>query len=439
MKNIDIIGGGTISHVRNHLALCAPAYGTTARQIYDLCNVHYHLHEDASHWDGDAKHAITVHLTKMAGGGILAPETNEDVEKLVDKLITNPQTHIIYFNPALVDFNGSIATGAAAGYEWNDNVPTTSGKYETRLKTSEGEHKMLLTPSAKLLGKIRKERKDIFLVAFKTTCGATEDEQFLTGLHLLKTNSCNLVLANDTKTRINMIITPEQARYAVTTDRLKALRQLVEMTVSRSKDTFTRSTVVSGDPVDWNGDQVPPALRTVVNHCIQAGAYKPFQGSTVGHFAYKLSNKLFVTSKRKVNFNELNKVGMVLCESEDENSVVAYGAKPSVGGQSQRIIFREHPDLDCIVHFHCPPKEGVKLSVRPQSTHECGSHQCGQNTSAGLQEVAQGIQCVYLDNHGPNIVFNHKTNPQEIIEFIDQNFDLSKSTDQVDRSQMAVS
>ena len=33
MKNIDIIGGGTVSHVRNHLALCAPAYGTTSRQL----------------------------------------------------------------------------------------------------------------------------------------------------------------------------------------------------------------------------------------------------------------------------------------------------------------------------------------------------------------------------------------------------------------------
>lgn len=439
MNNIDIIGGGTVSHVRNHLALCAPAYGTTARQIYDLCSIYCHLHEDATYWDGDPKHAINVHLTRMAGGGPGSPETNEDVEKLVDKLLVNPNTHIIYFNPALVDFNGNIATGAAAGYEWNDNATTASGKYETRLKTSDGEQRMLLTPSSKILSKIRKERKDIFLVAFKTTCGATEDEQFLTALHLLKTNSCNLVLANDTKTRMNMIVTPEQARYGVTTDRVKVLRQLVEMTASRANDTFTRSTVVSGDPIDWNGDQVPPALREVVNHCIQAGAYKPFQGSTVGHFAYKLSNKLFVTSKRKVNFNELDKVGMVLCESEDENSVVAYGAKPSVGGQSQRIIFREHPEMDCIVHFHSPPKEGVKLSVRPQAAHECGSHQCGQNTSAGLKEVAPGIQCVYLDNHGPNIVFNKETKPEDVIAFIDQNFDLTKSTDQVDRSQMAVS
>jgi hypothetical protein len=32
-KTVEIIGGGTISHIRNHLALAAPAYGTTACQI----------------------------------------------------------------------------------------------------------------------------------------------------------------------------------------------------------------------------------------------------------------------------------------------------------------------------------------------------------------------------------------------------------------------
>lgn len=427
MKTIEIIGGGTVYHVRNHLALCAPAYGQTAKTLHDLC-------EDLA--DTSYEH-INLHLTNMAGGKENL-ETNEDVSKLVDKIVANEATKIIFFNPALVDYEGAITTEGPAGYDWYNDIPTRSGKYETRLKTSEGEQRMLLKPGPKVLSKIRKQRKDIFLVAFKTTCGATPDEQFLTGLHLLKTNSCNLVLANDTKTRLNMIITPEQARYYVTVDREMALKGLVDMALSRSRGTFTRSTVVAGDPIGWNSEQVPASLRDVVNHCIQAGAYKPFNGSTVGHFAYKLSKNLFVTSKRKVNFNELEKVGMVLCESEDENSVIAYGAKPSVGGQSQRIIFREHPDMDCIVHFHCPPKAGAKLSKRSQLAHECGSHECGQNTSDGLKEAVPGIKCVYLDNHGPNIVFNRYIEPQRVIDFIEDNFDLSKSTDQLDRTQMVV-
>jgi len=124
---------------------------------------------------------------------------------------------------------------------------------------------------------------------------------------------------------------------------------------------------------------------------------------------------------------------MVLCQARGENTVAAYGAKPSVGGQSQRIIFKDHPETDCIVHFHCPPKPGSAVAVRQQKFFECGSHQCGKNTSDGLKEVAPGIKCVYLDNHGPNIVFNRKVHPYDVIKFIDENFDLSKSTDQVVR------
>lgn len=426
MKNIEVIGGGTVYHVRNHLALSVPAYGTTARILATYCQ----LFQDELD--------THLHLTKMATQGQSELETNEDISNLVDRLIANPDTKIIFFNPALVDYEGSIYRSGNVGYEWSDCIPTSSGKYEPRLQTSKGEQEMLLSPAPKVLSKIRKERKDIFLVAFKTTCGATEDEQFLTGLHLLKKNSCNLVLANDTKTRKNMIITPEQARYCVTTDRDLALRQLVEMTISRARGTFTRSTVVDGEPIPWNSHLIPSSLRVAINHCIKAGAYKPFNGSTVGHFAVKVNKTDFITSKRKVDFNQLNEVGMVLCRSESSDSVVAYGAKPSVGGQSQRIIFNEHPKLDCIVHFHCPPKPEAKLSVRNQFPYECGSHECGKNTSEGLRQEDEDIMCVYLDNHGPNIVFNRNVHPQKVIDFIDKNFDLTKSTDQVDRTQTQV-
>jgi hypothetical protein len=417
MKYIEILGGGTVFHVRNHLALTAPAYGSTARQLFPLVNEL----KGNDYW-------TNLHLTKMAGGGSSNPETNEDISKLVDELIANPDTRIIFFNVALVDYQGSVLEGKMER--------TASGKYEERLKTSDGNRLLDLVPSPKLISKIREERKDIFLVGFKTTCGASEDEQFLTGLHLLKSSSCNLVLANDTKTRTNMIITPEQARYSVTTDRDKVLRELVKMTLSRASGHFTRSKVVTGRGVPWTHELVPASLRTVVDHCIQAGAYKPFNGSTVGHFAVKLDEKKFLTSMRKSNFNQLEELALVHAVGNDE--VWSQGGKPSVGGQSQRIVFSEHPDVDCIVHFHCPPKFPTELSVRSQAEHECGSHECGRNTSKGLREEVPGIKCVYLDNHGPNIVFNRSMDPNKVIEFIDKNFDLSKSTDGVDRNQVSV-
>lgn len=59
-----------------------------------------------------------------------------------------------------------------------------------------------------------------------------------------------------------------------------------------------------------------------------------------------------------------------------------------------------------------------------QREYECGSHECGQNTSTGLKRVWGGIHCVMLDKHGPNIVFHRDIVADEVIRFINRNFDL---------------
>jgi hypothetical protein len=410
VKKIVIVGGGTMSHVRNHLSLCAPAYGATAKALFSKL------------WTETAEQNFEIDLklilTKMADPSSKIV-TNEDVSDLVDTLIADPDVRSIIFNVAFVDFTGSIGN-------------TPSGKHAKRLKTSDGGLQMTLTPSEKIINRIRKSRKDIFLVAFKTTCDGSSQIQYECGLELLKKNSCNLVLANDTVTRNNMIIAPEETRYCETTDRDDVLNYLAKMTIARIQNHFTRSTVVEGNAIPWSSDEIPNSLRTVVNHCISRAAYKPVLGKTAGHFAVKEKDGTILTSIRKANFNRLDEVGLVKIISKNENEVIAYGHKPSVGGQSQRIVFNDHPDLDCIVHFHCPMKDGAGISVRPQWQNECGSHECGGNTSRGLREMDLGdghsLSVVFLDNHGPNIVFKRDTPADKVIGFIEKNFDLSSKT-----------
>lgn len=411
MKKIYIYGGGTFSHVRAHMSLAAPAFGETARHLTRVISNELSLANLVDY------QVVTV-LTKMADSN--SPLlTNEDVKAHLESVIADPDTRGIIFNVAMTDFDGTIGN-------------TPSGKYADRLETSQGSQTMNLVPAEKIIGMIRKTRKDIFAVGFKTTNGKTSDEQYVKGLRLLKTNSLNLVLSNDLLTRNNMIIAPEETRYGETTDRNQALLSLAAIFISRMQNTFTRSTVIDGDPVGWRTQSVPDSLRTVVDHCIKGGAYKPFLGKTAGHFAVKVSDNEFLTSIRKTNFNKLDEVGLVKIESSGDDRVIAYGARPSVGGQSQRIIFREHPGLDCIVHFHCPPKPGASVPVASQWQNECGSHQCGKNTSDHLQKVDLGdgesLEVVYLDSHGPNIVFNRNTNPDKVIAFIDKHFDLTAKT-----------
>lgn len=222
MKKIIIIGGGTFSFVRNHLALAAPAFGETALNLAEIADTRW----------GDED--ICLYLTQMADSQNMWGEqtghicTNEDVMEYVQEWKSDANVKVIFFNVAMCDYEGLIDAGNGVEY-------TLSGKYEPRLKTSDGDQIMYLHPVEKVISSIREGRKDIFLVGFKTTCGATEDEMYVQGLGMLKKSSCNLVLANDTKTRKNMIITPEEARYCVTEDRTKVLEELVDMAYLRSQ------------------------------------------------------------------------------------------------------------------------------------------------------------------------------------------------------------
>lgn len=398
-KQIHILGGGTTEYIAPHLSLCAPAYGTTARKLAELCKTRFGGRLD-----------IVLSLTAMASEGKSDLYSSLSVQNFVHKIKQSPLTKIVFFNVAIADF-----------------CPTKV--YNNRLETRETSVlNVECIPTPKIVSQIRVGRKDIFLVAFKTTCGESNRDMYLKGLRLCKEGSCNLVLVNDIRRRFNMIVTPEEAAYCETVDRDKVLSELVDMTYYRSHLTFTRSTVISGDPVSWDDKRVPDSLRTVVNHCIKSGAYKQFAGATVGHFACKLSPNEFLTSIRKSNFNDLEKNGLVYVTTDGPDSVIAYGSKPSVGGQSQRIIFGNHPDVDCVVHFHCPLKNGHDdIPIRSQREVECGSHECGKNTSDGLKQFGN-LKAVMLDKHGPNIVFNKSIDPQEVINFINKNFDLSQKT-----------
>jgi hypothetical protein len=442
-QKIHIIGGGTFSHVRNHMALAAPAFGSTARmiygQVYRALETEYFTTtptvpgEDVveRHQAGQtyANDRVVLHLTKMAAPRQSNLVTNEDVAALIGTLIADPDTRVIILNAAICDYSGSVLDDGDGLGEGE----TRSGSHAPRLKTAGGQVRMLLTPTDKLIGKIRQKRKDIFVVGFKTTTGETSDDQYKIALNALKRDSLNLVFANDTVTRNNMIVAPEETRYYETTEREEAITGLVKIVLARKNNTFTRSTVVEGNAVSFQTDaRVPDNLRQVVNHLVNHGAYHVFRNATAGHFAVRLGEGRCLTSRRKTNYTVEGGVDLVEVEYDGSDKVIAYGAKPSVGGQSQRIIFDSYPDIDCIAHAHIEMRPDArdrdKIAMdMGQWGRECGSFQCGQAVS-DLIPVAQGVRAVMIDNHGPNIVFSRDTPAEEIIDFIDANFDLARKT-----------
>ena len=412
-KKIVVLGGGTFSHVRAHLALAAPAFGATARQIAKMCEKRF------DHLDTE------LVLTKMAdsSGSIV---TNEDVDKMVDLIINDNTVKIVFFNIALCDFSGQIGE-------------VESGKHATRLETAAGEAKMTLTPSEKIIGKIRQTRKDIFLVGFKTTCGATEQVQFSKGLDLMKRTSCNIVLANDIETRKNLIITPEEGVYGKEMTRIECLEELVDIALKRSSLTFNDKTILKNNERAYPEKliiegSIPENWYNVMNYLFSNNAFKPINGKTSGHFGCRVDGREFerITSERKINHNESFERGMIPVYSYENGELVVGGAKPSVGEKTQEMIYQELGDkIHSIVHFHGRIQGYVPyipFEIRDQKPFECGSRECAINTVSGMSEIEPGIYAVHLDNHGPNIAFHKDVPYEKIIDFINFYWDLNSST-----------
>lgn len=171
MNNIHIFSGGTFSPVRNHLALSAIAFGTTGRRLKQLLPT------------------ATLHLTKMADykSSLL---TNKDIENKVDQLLKDPHTKCIIMNAALCDYDGTI-----------DDVE--SGSHAERLESRSGGFEMKMTPSSKVISKIKSERPDILVVGFKTV---TNENDIKVIRHKADRMKVDYVFVNDTVTRDNYLI-----------------------------------------------------------------------------------------------------------------------------------------------------------------------------------------------------------------------------------------
>lgn len=220
-RKIVIIGGGTLNHVRNHLAICAPAYGGTAKILktkFDEALIRQGM---------ESEYEVELVLTKMADSASKL-ETNDDVQGYIDSLVANPDVAVVIFNAALADFRGEIHG-------------EVSGKYSKRLRTMSGNVVMNLMPAEKIIGQIKQKRKDILVVGFKTTSDESVETQYERGLNLLRTGNLTAVIANDTVTRMGLLVTPGDESYAQTTNRDELLGALCRFMINTMKNSFIRT------------------------------------------------------------------------------------------------------------------------------------------------------------------------------------------------------
>ena len=182
MNKIQVIGGGTMFHVRPHFSLCAPAYGTIAKKIYEVIP--------------DKDKALV--LTKMAGGPFI--ETTEELSEYIDCCLDDDNVKVIIMSAAVCDFKVS-------GIEVEDEeYPSRGvGKRFDRLNSQKG-YSLNLTGEDKIINKIKEKRPEILLVTFKTTSGEDAYDINIKCMNQFKNSQSDVVIGNDLKTRENFML-----------------------------------------------------------------------------------------------------------------------------------------------------------------------------------------------------------------------------------------
>ena len=449
-KKVYIIAGGTKNFVTAHLALSAPAYGSVGVQLYDHLSALLPIEEydvylvrtrEARQEAENSTRMADKQLSSIGFNGHL--ETNEDMARLIDKLVADPDTRGIVMAASICDVEPAMLYSLDAE---DSTVLTSFDKHAQRLNPN-GGLTLCLKPSEKLIDRIRKDRKDIFLVSFKngTDKNGVHGQKALykAALTSLKRSSSNLVYGNGIVSgcAYNMIVTPEEFPYHYDT-REEGIKALAKMTAARLNLTFNR-TRISKDmhrflikPKTPTWDAIAPRnFWPVLRHCVTHGAYKPGPtGATTGHFGCKTMKReseyeaIRLSSVRKADHNKVAEEGLVPI-FEDEQGEVCGGVKPSVGETTQALIYKMLPDVDSIIHFHCPLRDeanyGLSLPIADQFQFECGSNECGMNTATNMAEVGDGIWVVHLRGHGPNIAWAHGVPYHEVIDVIEEHWDLA--------------
>ncbi|MCP4280129.1 MAG: hypothetical protein GY776_08995 [Alteromonas sp.] len=176
MSNIVIFGGGTVSHVRNHLGLCAWSRGTTARKLKQLLP--------------QAKLVLTA-----MGSESSQIVTYMDLHNEVFKACADPRTSVIVMSCAIPDFEGEV-----------DGI--ANGKHAARLQSRGDAPSITLRAVPKLIDDIKHRRPDIKIVGFKTTTGDTIEQQ----RDKAERMGVDYVIANDVVNRRNLLNGVEMSR-----------------------------------------------------------------------------------------------------------------------------------------------------------------------------------------------------------------------------------
>jgi len=189
-KKLIIISGGTMSDIRPHLSLCAPAFGTVGKQIKKRCDANTRLFN-----------GIDVHLelTKMAGGKLL--NTVDNVRGYVRSMLKDEEVIGIVMAAAICDFKAERIEGLP-----HDGIGRDKSRIKTKRHDGNDQHMyVFMSPEEKIISEVKKIRPDIVLVGFKTVSDVSSQELLDATKKAKLDTGADIVIGNDIAKRMNAV------------------------------------------------------------------------------------------------------------------------------------------------------------------------------------------------------------------------------------------
>lgn len=355
--------------------------------------------------------------------------STNDLEEKVKDILTNNKIDIFIHSMAVADYTVnsvldlsilkeqiiqhshelSMLCNDMANSAFDELLKKCIISNEGKISSKSNNIAIKLEQTPKIINMIKKISPYTFLVGFKLLENVSDEKLFDVGFDLLRSNKCNLVLANDIKkiregNHIGMLIYPEKS-YDTFTGKESISENLVDITIKRYKAKHPHSIQESNNnTIDEN---IYKEMKDIGKQLYDNGFLPEVKNhdrtdkiGTYGNMSIRHNNMFYITCrnvhKGNLKNTDISKITKVHERKEDNIYTNVYynsELKPSIDTSIHYYIYKE-TSYNAILHVHT---DNVFLGIPYiDEQYPCGSE---PEKDAILEKIKEN-DIVQMKKHG---------------------------------------
>lgn len=254
-----------------------------------------------------------------------------------------------------------------------------------------------LERTPKIISELRERYgSEVFIAGFKLLSGVSEAELVGAAITQLKRNRLNMVVANDLQNLKDgqhplFAVTAEGGVIPFSGERSKVARELASFVLRRVNVQWFRS--VNSQEV------IPDMSNAAFGDVLSLVRDMHLLTDDSGNISVNVGEGKLLVSPRQVDKSALIEQDAVPVTVDTDNRIVTYlgDRKPSIDTGVSSLLYREHPDIEAIIHFH---NGWGRMNVKTGFPFPCGVKEEADEMISSLQQSDSRDVAVELVHHG---------------------------------------